>query len=123
MNFKKIFSSVICLTVFCLSSSAFAATETVRDSSGKTIGTIITESNGDIIYRDSSNAETGKAKFDRNSKITKYYDRSGREVGSSKVDGSKVVFRDRSNSHIRDITSSSSEKKVMVLDGKIQFFK
>ena len=50
-------------------------------------------------------------------------DSSGRSIGTSQVNGSKTEYRDGSNRHIKDITSSSSEKKVFVKDGKIQFFK
>ena len=105
-----------------LSLSAYAGTETLRDSSGKTIGYIITESNGRIVYRDSSNRQVGRADPDGKGKY-RYYDGSGRSIGTSQVNGSKTEYRDGSNRHIKDITSSSSEKKVFVKDGKIQFFK
>jgi len=61
---------------------AQAQQTTIRDASGRTIGTVTTDSNGTKTFRDGSGRTTGTATTDSNGTTT-FRDASGRTTGTA----------------------------------------
>jgi uncharacterized protein RhaS with RHS repeats len=55
---------------------------TFRDANGRTIGTVITDSNGTKTFRDGTGRTTGTATIDANG-MTTFRDASGRTTGTA----------------------------------------
>jgi YD repeat-containing protein len=74
------------LTLFAAILLAFAtaasAQSTFRDASGRTVGTVTTDSNGTKTFRDGSGRTTGTATTDSNGTTT-FRDASGRTTGTA----------------------------------------
>lgn len=121
---KKTFKNFLVIGLFSLLSNiGYAGTDTIRNSNGSVIGTVTTESNGNLIFRDDRNHQVGRAQYNKSTNTYTYYNENGSSIGYSKVEGNKTVYRNGNNSHLIDITPSSTEKRVFIKDGKLVFYK
>jgi len=74
------------LALVAITSAASAQQQTLRDSSGRTIGTVTTDSQGSMTYRDASGRTMGTASVNGHGTTT-FRDAFGRTSGS--VSGGK----------------------------------
>ena len=78
--------------IFCLCTTAFCAErETIRDATGKVVGTATTDGNR-TVYRDATGKTTGTATKDGNRTI--YRDATGKAVGTATESGNRTAYRD-----------------------------
>ena len=73
---------ILGLAIILAASTAHAQQTTIRDASGRTIGTVTTDSNGTKTFRDGSGRTTGTATTDSNGTTT-FRDASGRTTGTA----------------------------------------
>jgi YD repeat-containing protein len=73
---------IILLMAILHATAAAAQQSTFRDASGRTIGTVTTDSNGMKTFRDGSGRTTGTATRDSNGTTT-FRDASGRTTGTA----------------------------------------
>ena len=73
---------VIIIIALTFATPAMAQQQTMRDASGRMIGTVTTDSNGTKTFRDGSGRTTGTATTDSNG-MTTYRDASGRMTGTA----------------------------------------
>jgi YD repeat-containing protein len=79
---RHITKIILGLVVLAASLPAQAQQTTIRDASGRTIGTVTTDSNGTKTFRDGSGRTTGTATTDSNGTTT-FRDASGRTTGTA----------------------------------------
>jgi YD repeat-containing protein len=73
---------VLIIIALTFATPAMAQQQTMRDASGRMIGTVTTDSNGTKTFRDGSGRTTGTATTDSNG-MTTYRDASGRMTGTA----------------------------------------
>jgi YD repeat-containing protein len=73
---------VLIIIALTFATPAMAQQQTMRDASGRMIGTVTTDSNGTKTFRDGSGRTTGTATTDSNG-MTSYRDASGRMTGTA----------------------------------------
>ena len=73
---------VLIIIALTFATPAMAQQQTIRDASGRMIGTVTTDSNGTKTFRDGSGRTTGTATTDSNG-MTTYRDASGRMTGTA----------------------------------------
>lgn len=83
---------ILTITILLLTAVAFCdERETIRDATGKVVGTATTSGNK-TIYRDATGKTTGTATKDGNRTI--YRDATGKTVGTATESGSGTTYRD-----------------------------
>jgi YD repeat-containing protein len=74
--------TIVALTLTMIASASAQNQTTFRDASGRTIGTVTTDSNGQQTFRDASGRTTGTANRDANG-VTTFRDAGGRTTGTA----------------------------------------
>jgi YD repeat-containing protein len=74
--------TIVALTLAMIAAASAQNQTTFRDASGRTTGTVTTDSNGTKTFRDAAGRTTGTATIDANGMIT-FRDASGRTTGTA----------------------------------------
>ena len=74
--------TIVALTLAMITAASAQNQTTFRDASGRTTGTVTTDSNGQRTFRDGSGRTTGTASTDSNGTTT-FRDASGRTTGTA----------------------------------------
>lgn len=100
-----------CITLLCLISAICTATafcaerETIRDATGKVVGTATTDGNR-TVYRDATGKTTGTATTEGNR--TTYRDATGKTVGTATESGNRTTYRDATGKTVGTATESGN---------------
>ena len=73
---------IAALTLAMITAASAQTSTTFRDASGRTIGTVTTDSNGTRTFRDGNGRTTGTATIDANG-VTTFRDATGRTTGTA----------------------------------------
>ena len=74
--------TIVALTLAMITAASAQNQTAFRDASGRTTGTVTTDSNGTKTFRDAAGRTTGTATIDANGMIT-FRDASGRTTGTA----------------------------------------